>query len=297
MTDTKKQLSAEQLPEGEPAGRRADQIRPSRWRLLLRWPLRLMLLTLVLLLGPLGVLALGQLDLETHWSAASLASSGQAPTAAEHPDALVQVYAARAFNWRGAFAVHTWIASKRAGASRYTVYQVIGWNLHRGRSVVTVSVGGPPDFLWYNAKPELLAEHSGASAAAMIDDIEQAVADWPYAFKYHVWPGPNSNSFTAFVARRVPALALDLPPTAIGKDYLADGDWIGPMPSGSGWQVSAGGLLGIGVAREEGIELNLLGLAFGIDFNDAALRLPGFGKVALLDWVRDADGMADGKPE
>jgi len=267
-----------------PPGRRSDtRIGPiRRWA---RWPLRLIALTLVLLLGPLGVLALGKLDLETHWSAASLASSGQAPKPAEHPQALVQVYAARAFNWRGAFAVHTWIASKRAGADHYTVYQVIGWNLHRGRSVVTVTKDGPPDFLWYNARPELLVEHSGASAAAMIDDIEQAVADWPYPFEYHIWPGPNSNSFTAFVARRVPGLGVDLPPTAIGKDYLGNGDWIGPMPSGSGWQVSAGGLIGIGVAAEEGIEINLFGLGVGIDFNDAVLRLPGFGRVPLLDWL------------
>ena len=252
---------------------------------LLRWPLRLILLTLALLLGPLGVLALGEVDLDLRWSAASLASSGQAPTPAEHPQALVQVYAARAFNWRGAFAVHTWIASKRAGADHYTVYQVIGWNLYAGRSAVTVIDDGPPDFLWYSARPAILVEHSGASAEAMIDKIEQAVADWPYPFEYHVWPGPNSNSFTAFVARQVPELGVDLPPTAIGKDYLGNGDWFGPMPSGTGWQVSAGGLLGIGVAVEEGIELNLLGLAVGIDFNDAALRLPGFGKVPLLDWL------------
>ena len=278
-----KQSARSSVPAGQlPDGRTG---RARRW---FRWPLRLLVLTLVLLLGPLGVLALGKLDLETHWSAASLASSGQAPTPAEHPEALVQVYAARAFNWRGAFAVHTWIASKRAGADHYRVYQVIGWNLYRNRSVVSVTGGGPPDFLWYNARPQLLVEHSGAAAAGMIDAIELAVAEWPHPFNYHVWPGPNSNSFTAYVARRVPALGVDLPPTAIGKDYLADGGWFGPMPSGSGWQLSAGGLLGIGVAREEGIEINLFGLAFGIDFNDAALRLPGFGKVGLLAWF-DAD--------
>lgn len=280
MPETSKQSSASHAIAARRRGSGSHPLR--RWA---RWPLRLIALTLVLLLGPLGVLALGKLDLETHWSAASLASSGQAPTPDQHPQALVQVYAARAFNWRGAFAVHTWIASKREGADHYTVYQVIGWNLYGGRSVVTVIEDGPPDFLWYNARPELLVEHSGASAAAMIDDIEQAVADWPYPFEYHVWPGPNSNSFTAFVARRVPGLGVDLPPTAIGKDYLGNGDWFGPMPSGSGWQVSAGGLIGIGVAAEEGIELNLFGLAVGIDFNDAALRLPGFGKVALLGWL------------
>ena len=31
------------------------------------------------------------------------------------------------------------------------------------------------------------------------------------------------------------------------------------------------------IAREEGIELNLLGLGFGVDVNDLRLRLPGLG--------------------
>lgn len=251
---------------------------------LFKWPLRLLLLTLLLLLGPLAVLAFGKLDLQTHWRDASLASSHQAPTPAEHPGALIQVWAARAFNWRGAFAVHTWIATKRADADHYTVYQVIGWKLHSGQSVITISDRGPADFLWFNARPALLIEHSGAAAEPMIDQVERAVAEYPYAYEYGVWPGPNSNSFTAFVARRVPGLGVDLPPTAIGKDYLGNGDWYGPMPSGTGWQLSAGGLVGIGVAWEEGIELQLFGLAIGIDFNDVALRLPGLGRVELLGW-------------
>ena len=112
------------------------------------------------------------------------------------------------------------------------------------------------------------------------DRIESAVAAYPCAQRYRVWPGPNSNTFTAFVARQVPELGLDLPPTAIGKDYLTDGDVIGPMPSGTGWQVSLLGLVGLGLAWEEGLEINLLGLSAGIDFNDLGLRLPGIGRLA-----------------
>jgi hypothetical protein len=74
-------------------------------------------------------------------------------------------------------------------------------------------------------------------------------------------------------------LRLDLPATAIGKDYLANGDWLAAMPSGTGWQVSLYGLLGLGVAKEEGIEFNLLGLSFGVDVNDLALRVPGWGAI------------------
>jgi hypothetical protein len=206
----------------------------------------------VLLLGPIGVLTFGGLDLSTHWSEASAASSGSAPTPQEEPDAVVQIYGARAYNWRGAFGIHTWIATKRPNAGRYVVYQVIGWNLYRGRSTVTASRVERPDFHWFNASPELLAEHRGPNTDALIDQIEIAVRSYPYPNNYRVWPGPNSNSFTAYVAPQVPELRLDLPPTAIGKDYLAGGKVLDTTPSGSGCQVSLIGLLGLGLRGKKG---------------------------------------------
>jgi hypothetical protein len=162
------------------------------------------------------------------------------------------------------------------------VYQVIGWNLYSGRSTVTVSRVERLDFSWFNASPDLLAERRGPGTEALIDRIEIAVRTYPYANSYRVWPGPNSNSFTAYVARQVPELGLDLPPTAIGKDYLAGGKLLDLMPSGSGWQVSVFGLLGLGLAWEEGIELDILGLSAGVDLNDLALRLPGVGRLPVL---------------
>jgi hypothetical protein len=71
-----------------------------RWH---KWPLRFLMIVALLLLGPIGVLAFGNLNLYTHWSAASMASSGQAPEPSQEPEALVQVYGARAYNWRGAW--------------------------------------------------------------------------------------------------------------------------------------------------------------------------------------------------
>lgn len=38
---------------------------------------------------------------------------------ATHPEAVVQVYAGRPFGWRGAFAVHTWLAAKPKNTDRY----------------------------------------------------------------------------------------------------------------------------------------------------------------------------------
>lgn len=76
----------------------------------------------------------------------------------------------------------------------------------------------------------------------------------------------------------MPALRLDLPPTAIGKDYTGVAI-LGPAPSGTGWQVSLFGLVGVTLAREEGLELQLLGVGIGLNPLDLELRLPGIGVV------------------
>jgi len=245
-----------------------------RW---VRWPAALAGLVLLLLMGPIGVLAFGDIDLRSPWHRTNRDSTGQAPDPAQVQEAVVQVYGARTVRWRGAFGIHPWIAVKRSGADSYTSYQKIGWRAYRGGNAVVAADTRAPDTRWFGAEPQLLVEHRGAGVDAMIDHIEAAVQAYPWGTHYRLWPGPNSNTFVAYVARQVPELGLDLPPTAIGKDYLGPTTFIARAPSGSGWQVSLAGLAGITVAREEGLEINLLGLGFGVDVNDARLRLPGLG--------------------
>ena len=67
--------------------------------------------------------------------------------------------------------------------------------------------------------------------------------EYPYANTYTLWPGPNSNTFVAWIARAVPDLEVDLPATAIGKDYIES--IVSTAPSGSGFQFSLRGLLGV----------------------------------------------------
>src|SRR5690606_8082589 len=109
--------------------------------------------------------------------------------------------------------------------------------------------------------------------------IEAAVASYPFATQYRTWPGPNSNTFTAWVARAVPTMRLDLPPTAVGKDYLGPTRFVAAAPSGSGYQLSLFGIAGILAAQEEGLEFNLLGMTFGLDPLDLAVKLPGLGRL------------------
>ena len=107
--------------------------------------------------------------------------------------------------------------------------------------------------------------------------------DYPFDQEYRVWPGPNSNTFTAFVGRAVPELKLDLPPTAIGKDFLTNGSVFDRAPSGTGYQFSIFGLFGVLAAVEEGVEVNILGLVFGLDPLGLAIKLPAVGRVGFSE--------------
>jgi hypothetical protein len=77
-----------------------------------------------------------------------------------------------------------------------------------------------PDRYWYGEKPRLLKEHRGAGVDELIAAVDQAAQAYPWKQTYKAFPGPNSNTFIAWLAKEVPQLELELPFTAIGSGYL-----------------------------------------------------------------------------
>ena len=207
-------------------------------------------------------------------------SSHQAPDPAGSPDAVLQVYAARAVGWRGVAAVHTWVALKPAGAQAYTRYEVVGWGVGNGAPALRVNRAGPDDY-WFGSRPELLVDRRGEGVGRLITRVEAAIRSYPYLARYHTWPGPNSNTFVAYLGRAVPELRLHMPATAIGKDFIPGGMPVGRSPSGTGVQLSLFGLLGVVAGVEEGLELNVLSLTVGVDVKRPALKLPAVGRLGV----------------
>jgi len=236
--------------------------------------------------------AAGATVIAQDWRSASREPAGLAPDPAEVKEAVIQVYGARAVGAKGIFGVHTWVAVKPTNAMSWTVYEVIGWRLRWADSVVVVRTR-EPDGRWFGATPELYADKRGKGVDDLIKRIDQAARAYPHAKSYTVWPGPNSNTFTAWIARAVPELEVDLPATAIGKDYLG-GSIFGAAPSGSGYQVSLGGLLGVAASGVEGLELNVLGLNIGL--GPGGLKLPFIGRIgpAIVPTVAAEPGAAAG---
>src|SRR5690606_29141790 len=112
--------------------------------------------------------------------------------------------------WRGYFGIHPWIATKDKGANTYTVYQVIGWRLNRGESVISIEED-IPDRKWYGAEPEVLYEARGPKAEIIIEKIKSVAPNYPYPDTYRVWPGPNSNTFVSYILRMIPEIGMELP--------------------------------------------------------------------------------------
>ena len=213
------------------------------------------------------------------WREANWSSAHMLPVAERDPQARVLVFAARAGGWKSVFAVHTWVVVKPANAAAYTRYDVMGF----GQPVRTNMHA--PDAYWYSDHPRLVADVRGEAAATAIPKIEAAVKSYAYATwgSYRVWPGPNSNTFTATLLRAAPEFAVAMPSEAIGRDFRADGAFVGLTGSRTGVELSIFGLLGAKLGWVEGVEVNLMGLVAGLDIRHPAVKIPCFGRFGVDD--------------
>jgi hypothetical protein len=222
-------------------------------------------------------------DAPRSWRDADWSSTGMLPPARADKAARVIVFTGTTGGWKGIFSVHSWIVFKPEGAAEWTRYDVVGWG-----EPVRVN-NWPPDGLWFGNRPVAIADVSGAQAARLIPKIEAAVARYRFAASgdYRIWPGPNSNSFTAAVLRAVPELSVALPANAIGRDFR-DRLYAGRTDTGTGAELNLWGFADVKLGWVEGIEVNLLGLVAGLDLRHPALKLPGFGRIGVAPPVATA---------
>lgn len=234
----------------------------------------------LLYLLPLGIAAARYAADGTaaHWRTADRSSTGLLPTPARNPDAVVRVFSAQTVRWRGIFASHSWIVFKPQDGASYTRYDYTAWG-----TLPIRANGFEPDGRWFGRVPEVVYAADGDTAAALLPDIEAAIAGyaWRNAGDYKAWPGPNSNTFIAAVMDAVPRMRATLPPTAIGKDYPYDRKWLRLTSSRTGLRLTLGGYAGITIGWVEGIEVNILGAVAGVDIRRPALKLPGLGRFGV----------------
>ena len=181
-----------------------------------------------------------------------------------------------------AVAVHYWFAAFSPGQGKWS-----RWEVWQKPAVVPTS--------WGHVHKDLMHPDSGVGGgdyridrewrgkdARDIMAILNRPDDYPYRDRYRAWPGPNSNTYAAWVLRRAGA-RVDLHPKAVGKDYCG---LIGASlsPTRTGVQADSP-LLGLKVGLDDGVEVHILGGTIGLDLRPPALKTP-FGRLGFPESSR-----------
>ncbi|MEL6750889.1 MAG: DUF3750 domain-containing protein [Pseudomonadota bacterium] len=209
------------------------------------------------------------------WRDANWDSAGILPQPRQD-EAALYLMSARTGGMKGALATHSWVVLKKPGEARYQRFDKVGW----GRPVRRNSFAA--DGNWYSNPPRIVWQASGTEAAALLPQVEKAIANYAHQQPgdYGIWPGPNSNTFIAHVVRSVPGFASDLPGEAVGRDYPKGNGWLWRDASGA-LRGSLGGFAGFAVGGTAGFELNFLGLVAGFDWQRGEVKVPGFGSMRV----------------
>jgi hypothetical protein len=238
---------------------------------------RFALVVFVIYLLP-GLAAAGLWAAREHpanWREADWSSSRILPDPRDDSAARVAIFAASTGGFKGAFAVHSWIAIKPKGAQVYDRYDVVGWGQPVRKN------GYAPDGKWYSNTPQVVWQAEGPDAERLIPAIEAAIAAYPHNARgsYRLWPGPNSNTFVAAIMRAVPDIDAVLPSNAVGRDYLAGNRFF--SYSGGDAHLTLYGLLGISAGVRSGLEIHMLGLVAGLDFRRPGVKVPALGRFGV----------------
>jgi hypothetical protein len=116
----------------------------------------------------------------------------------------------------GIIAWHYWfVVADATGRHRWEVWQTknaggfcIG-HVHRDLKEPDAGVGG--------GRSRIAAQWTGEAARRLAEVLSRS-ENYPYCERYRLWPGPNSNTFAAWVLRQA-GIDKPLDPRGIGRNY------------------------------------------------------------------------------
>jgi Protein of unknown function (DUF3750) len=212
-----------------------------------------------------------------------MTGQGIAPQAATAPSVLpstyvVQLRYATLPHVLRAFAVHYWFVMFDPASRQWHRWEVWQSKDAGGKSIGHVHCDlRHPDCGVGGGAYRLAAEWNGSPARAICSVLNNA-RDYPHRDRYRVWPGPNSNTFVAWVLREA-ALHHSFDPRAIGKDYVGlFGVGRSARPPGAQLETP---LLGVKFSLHDGVEVHWLCLTWGLRWSPLAIDTP-FGRVSVL---------------
>jgi hypothetical protein len=209
---------------------------------------------------------------------AAIGCGAHAPPTFERPrEPVVQLVRARLPMPLKVIAVHYWFNAYDAHARRWE-----RWELWQEQGVGPSSWGhvhrdlmGPWDDVG-GGEPLLEAEWVGDEASRLVATLHRP-EDYPDRATYRAWPGPNSNTYVAWVLRES-GVSADLDALGIGKDWRG---WVGggATTTGTGLHFETP-LVGLKIGLVEGVEVHVLALTFGFALLRPTLKTP-FGSLSL----------------
>ncbi|MFT6361502.1 MAG: hypothetical protein ACJAV6_000413 [Candidatus Paceibacteria bacterium] len=123
------------------------------------------------------------------------------------------------------FAVHTWIVTVSNG-------KIDRWEILHQKSEDNTTgyfyrnahppVQGLKKGFFTNWDSNLIGSVSGdqySLAKRILDYIENRTPTYPHQNKYSIYPGPNSNTYVAWILKEFPTSGIKLPWNAFGKNY------------------------------------------------------------------------------
>lgn len=162
--------------------------------------------------------------------------------------------------WYAQFATHGWFDVREVEGGAWTRIEVLS-----PASGVQVSELAQDralaDLRWNNRPVRVHGVLRGSEAAIAARELLNSAAAYD-GEDYRAIPGPNSNSFVATLVADTTRLRTTMHHNAVGKDYLTPLG-VARTPSKSGGRIDTpwiGGALGL----QEGFELHLVGLQFGV---------------------------------
>ena len=177
----------------------------------------------------------------------------------------------------GLLAVHCWLNVRPTHGpwQRWEVWQEheaggTAWgHVHKNLADLLDDVGGDP--------PTEYARLTGDAADTFARCLQEHAPRYPHRDTYRAWPGPNSNTFIDHLLRTC-HWPTTLPTTAIGKDWRG---FVGASTTttATGVQLETP-LIGLRAGLDEGVELHVLTLAFGLDLWPPATLTP-FGRFGF----------------
>lgn len=207
---------------------------------------------------------------------------GRTPSGDPPSPCLVQLRYATLPHCLRAIAVHYWFVVFDGNSGRWHRWEVWQAKNAGGQSVGHIhcdlrhpdcGVGGGPY--------RLAAEWDGSAAQAICAVLTKA-HDYPHWDRYRAWPGPNSNTFAAWVLREA-GLHYSFDPRAIGKDYMG---LLGMQRSSRPLCIQLETpLFGVRLDLYDGVEVHLLGLTCGLRWSLLEVYTP-VGRVGLGKNVR-----------